>query len=92
MKTVTLETANAIVGKLGQEIRKASASERKDAIYSGVDNPRWVIDLGCFKPKKAFKTISEAFRYICKSRFETLQETELTDRQRELVRRAVYDE
>lgn len=89
---ITLQTANAIARKVGQEIRKADTSERKDALYSGVDNPRWVIDLGCFKPKKAFKTISEAFRYICKSRFETLQETELTDRQRELVRRAVYDE
>jgi hypothetical protein len=92
MKTITLETANAIVGKIGREIRRASASERKDALYSGVDNPRWVIDMGCFKPKKAFGTVSEAFRYLCKREFETIQEIDLTDNQRELVRRAVYDE
>lgn len=87
-----IETANAILRKVGEEVRKASSSERRDALFSGVENPRWVIDRGCFKPEKAFGTVSEAFRYVCKRRFEELEEIELTDKQRELVRRAVYDE
>ena len=91
MKTITLATANAIVGKVGEEIRKISSSERRDALYQGVDNPRWVIDRDCFKPEKAFRTVSEAFRYVCKRRFVELEEMELTDNQRELVRRAVYE-
>jgi recombinational DNA repair ATPase RecF len=88
---ITLETANGILGKIGKEIRKASSSERRDALFSGVDNPRWVIDSGCFKPKQAFGTVWEAFRHVCKSRFEELEETELTDNQLELVKRAVYE-
>jgi repressor of nif and glnA expression len=88
---ITLETANGILGKIGKEIRKASSSERRDALFSGVENPRWVIDRGSFKPKKAFGTVSEAFRYLCKSEFETLQEIKLTDKQLELVKRAVYE-
>lgn len=91
MNKITLQAANAIIGKVGEEIRRASSSERRDALYSGVDNPRWVIDRECFKPEKAFGTVSEAFRYVCRKRFEELEGIELTDNQRELVRRAVYE-
>lgn len=88
---ITLESANVIARKIGLEIRKASLSERKDALYQGVENPIWVIDSGVFKPKKAFGTVSEAFRYLCKREFEKLQETDLTKRQKETVSRAVYE-
>ena len=88
---ITLETSNAILRKVGEEIRKASSLERRDALYAGIDNPRWVIDRDCFKPEKTFRTVSEAFRYVCKRRFVELDEMELTDNQRELVRRAVYE-
>ena len=92
MRTIALERANTIVGKIGHKIRRATSSERKDFLYSGIDNPRWVIDMGCFKPHRAFGSVYEAFQYLCKKEFVALQEIELSSAQRELVRRAVYDE
>lgn len=80
---ITLDRANDIARKIGLEtriVRKIGLEIRK-ASSSEIK-----------KDENAFDTVSEAFRYLCKREFEKLQETELTQKQRELVKRAVYDE